>query len=368
MRLILSDTIRILGIDPGSRLTGFGVLDFAGGNASYVASGTVKSVSGDFPDRLKQIFESVSSIVDEHRPQVVAIESVFMHKNAGSALKLGQARSAALCATFAYDVEVFEYAPREIKQAVVGTGSATKEQVQHMVVALLKLQGAPAADAADALAAALCHGHQRRLQSQLMQPARRTMIGSLRGRLTFKQAPAIIIECHGVGYDVETPMSTFFELPAVGEELFLYTHLLVREDAQILYGFATEEERALFRTLLRVRGVGARDRPGHPVVDVCRGLRALYRIRGHDGIVEDSGHRQEDGGTPDRGNARSRCSRGPGTVVKIHVQQGAKSEAFDALVALGYKPAEINRLLGKLDIDGQSAEDIIRLALRQAAG
>ncbi|MFQ5609514.1 MAG: crossover junction endodeoxyribonuclease RuvC [Woeseiaceae bacterium] len=161
-------TIRILGIDPGSRLTGFGVLDFEGGCATYVASGTVKSIDGEFPDRLKQIFESLSSIVDEHRPQVVAIESVFMHKNAGSALKLGQARSAALCATFAHDVEVFEYAPREIKQAVVGTGSATKEQVQHMVVSLLNLQGAPAADAADALAAALCHGHQRRVRGRLL--------------------------------------------------------------------------------------------------------------------------------------------------------------------------------------------------------
>ena len=96
-----------------------------------------------------------------------AIESVFMHKNAGSALKLGQARSAALCATFAFEVEVFEYAPREIKQAVVGTGAASKEQVQHMVVTLLALQGAPGSDAADALAAALCHGHQRRIGSQL---------------------------------------------------------------------------------------------------------------------------------------------------------------------------------------------------------
>ena len=167
----MSEIIRILGIDPGSRLTGFGVLDLAGDSAVYVASGTVRSVDGEFPDRLRQIFESVSTIVDEHRPQVVAIESVFMHKNAGSALKLGQARSAALCATFTHDVEVFEYAPREIKQAVVGTGSATKEQVQHMVVSLLNLQGAPAADAADALAAALCHGHQRRLQRRLAASA-----------------------------------------------------------------------------------------------------------------------------------------------------------------------------------------------------
>ena len=158
---------RILGIDPGSRFTGFGVLDFEGDRSTYVASGTIRSPDGAFPDRLKKIFSSVNDIVEQYRPDVVAIESVFMAKNASSALKLGHARSAALCATFAFDVEVHEYAPREIKLAVVGTGSASKEQVQHMVVSLLQLDGKPAADAADALAAALCHGHQRRLRSRL---------------------------------------------------------------------------------------------------------------------------------------------------------------------------------------------------------
>lgn len=162
---------RILGIDPGSRFTGFGVLDFERDRATYVASGTVKSLDGDFPDRLKQIFVSVRDIVAQYRPDVVAIESVFMAKNASSALKLGHARSAALCATFEFDVEVFEYAPREIKQAIVGTGSATKEQVQHMILSLLQLDGVPAADAADALAAALCHGHQHRIRGRLSSMA-----------------------------------------------------------------------------------------------------------------------------------------------------------------------------------------------------
>jgi len=171
LRHSLTETRRILGIDPGSRYTGFGIVDLVGDQASYVASGTVKSLDGDFPDRLKQIFMSMTDIVREYRPDVVAIESVFMHKNAGSALKLGQARSAALCATFEFSIEVFEYAPREIKQAVVGTGSASKDQVQHMVVSLLSLQGTPASDAADALAAALCHGHQRRIRSQLGEHA-----------------------------------------------------------------------------------------------------------------------------------------------------------------------------------------------------
>ena len=163
----MTSTRRILGIDPGSRLTGFGVLDFVGDQPTYVASGTVRTPDGSFPDRLKRIFESVREVVAEYRPDVVAIESVFMARNAGSALKLGHARSAALCATFAFEVEVCEYAPREIKQAVVGTGSASKEQVQHMVVSLLQLDGVPSADAADALAAAICHGHRRTLKAAL---------------------------------------------------------------------------------------------------------------------------------------------------------------------------------------------------------
>ena len=168
----MTERRRILGIDPGSRLTGFGVLDFEDDRAAYVASGTIKSADGEFPTRLKRIYGAVSDIVAEYRPDVVSIESVFMARNAGSALKLGHARAAALCATFGYDVDVVEYAPREIKLAVVGTGSASKEQVQHMVVSLLQLDGLPAVDASDALAAAICHGHRRRMQSRLSDASR----------------------------------------------------------------------------------------------------------------------------------------------------------------------------------------------------
>jgi len=162
---------RILGIDPGSRLTGFGVLDFVSDHAVYVASGSIKSVEGEFSERLKAIFNAVSELVAEYQPDVVAVESVFVHKNPGSALKLGHARSAAICATFQSDAAVHEYAPREIKLAVVGTGAASKEQVQHMVVTILRLEGTPSPDAADALATALCHGHQRRLGARLTERA-----------------------------------------------------------------------------------------------------------------------------------------------------------------------------------------------------
>ena len=193
------------------------------------------------------------------------------------------------------------------------------------------------------------------------------MIGSLRGRLIAKQAPSIILECNGVGYDVETPMSTFFELPAVGSECFLFTHLLVREDAQILYGFATDAERALFRNVLKVRGIGARialailSAMSESDFNRCIEYEDAAALAKIPGIGKKTAERLIV-------EMRDRITTKGDNVVRIDVEKGAKSEAIDALVALGYKPAEVTRLIAKLDVDGQSAEDIIRLALRQAAG
>lgn len=150
---------RILGIDPGSRITGFGIVERQGGRTVYIESGCVRAGDGDFPGRLKTIFEGISDVVRIYAPEAAAIEKVFMHRNADSALKLGQARGAAICALTAAGLGVNEYSPSEIKQATVGKGNAAKEQVQHMVQALLKLPAVPQADAADALAVALCHFH-----------------------------------------------------------------------------------------------------------------------------------------------------------------------------------------------------------------
>jgi crossover junction endodeoxyribonuclease RuvC len=162
--------VRVLGLDPGSRCTGFGIIDFANGNAVYVSSGAI-NISGDsFPGRLQEIFARVRALVSEYQPAEVAIERVFVNKNADSALKLGQARGAALCGAFSGTVRVFEYSAREIKMAVVGAGGAEKTQVQHMVRALLHLQGRLSADAADALAVALCHAHGRELRRLLRVP------------------------------------------------------------------------------------------------------------------------------------------------------------------------------------------------------
>jgi len=170
------NTVRILGIDPGSRVTGYGIIDTQGATTRYVASGCLPLGDGDFTGRLREIFVRVGDLVEEYAPSHIAIEQVFMHKNADSALKLGQARAAAICATFSGAASLYEYAAREVKQAIVGRGGAQKHQVQHMVKAILSLESAPLSDEADALAVALCHAHSYRLRADVgavaMRPRR----------------------------------------------------------------------------------------------------------------------------------------------------------------------------------------------------
>jgi crossover junction endodeoxyribonuclease RuvC len=154
--------VRILGLDPGSRRTGFGCIDSRGGTLTVIAHGCLNVAAAAPMARLRLIFEGLRALMSEHAPVEVAIERVFVSRNVDSALKLGQARGAALCAVPA-GVPVFEYAPRAIKLAVVGSGAAEKFQVAHMIKALLALGERPGADAADALAVAVCHAHTRTL-------------------------------------------------------------------------------------------------------------------------------------------------------------------------------------------------------------
>ena len=152
---------RILGIDPGSRCTGYGVLEQVGGRCSVVTWGTVQTSGAEMAPRLGQIFSALEQVVGDCAPEEVAVEKVFMARNADSALKLGQARGAAIAAVVRSDLPVFEYGARQVKQAVVGQGGAAKQQVGTMVRNLLALECMPPEDAADALAVALCHAHTR---------------------------------------------------------------------------------------------------------------------------------------------------------------------------------------------------------------
>jgi len=151
----------ILGIDPGSRITGFGVVRQTARGCEYVASGCIRTGDGELHDRLLVVFRGVSEIIRQHGPVTMGIERVFMARNADSALKLGQARGAAIVAAAEAGLEIAEYTASQVKQAVAGTGGANKEQVMMMVMHLLKLTKRPQIDASDALAIALCHAHTR---------------------------------------------------------------------------------------------------------------------------------------------------------------------------------------------------------------
>lgn len=151
----------ILGVDPGSRITGYGLIKEKQGEIYYLDSGCIRTSQEELSQRLLQIFDGICQLMDKYSPDEVAIEQVFMHQNPSSALKLGHARGAAMVAAASHRIKVKEYSAREVKQAVVGYGAAQKEQVKHMVVQLLMLNSPPQSDAADALAIAICHSHMR---------------------------------------------------------------------------------------------------------------------------------------------------------------------------------------------------------------
>lgn len=161
----------ILGIDPGSRITGYGLVRVANNRPCYIASGCVRVNTEDFSQRLQQIFQGIREVIHQYHPDEVAIEQVFMHQNANSAIKLGQARGVAIVAATDLKVPLSEYAARQIKQAVVGYGGADKVQVQQMIKALLNLSDVPQSDAADALAVAVCHAQMR--TSRIRQVAKK---------------------------------------------------------------------------------------------------------------------------------------------------------------------------------------------------
>ena len=154
--------MRVLGLDPGSRRTGFGVIECRGPDCVHIAHGCIAAAGDSLAERLRVIFQALQGLIGEHEPEEVAVERVFVNRNIESALKLGQARGAALCAV-PQGTPVFEYAPRAIKLAVVGSGGAEKSQVAHMIRLLLRIDARMSPDASDALAVAICHAHSRRL-------------------------------------------------------------------------------------------------------------------------------------------------------------------------------------------------------------
>ena len=162
----------ILGIDPGSRVTGYGIIRERNQTLEYIDSGCIRTADGELSQRLLEIFNGICQLMDTFSPTEVAIEEVFMHENPSSALKLGHARGVAMVACASHRVKVSEYSAREVKLSLVGYGAAKKEQVKHMVVSLLMLNSSPQSDAADALGIAICHSHMR--NSPLAATSRRS--------------------------------------------------------------------------------------------------------------------------------------------------------------------------------------------------
>jgi crossover junction endodeoxyribonuclease RuvC len=362
---------RILGIDPGLRVTGFGIIEKDGSRLSYIASGTIKSGEGELPERLGALFRGLTAVLEEHQPQEVAIEKVFVNVNPQSTLLLGQARGAAIVAAVHQGITVAEYTALQIKQAVVGNGHADKQQVQEMVKRLLSLTKAPAADPADALACAICHAQQcsggnRAAACRLNTEKRKTfMIGRLRGVLISKNAPFVMVDVNGVGYEVEVPVSTLSALPSTEDLVVLHTHLVVREDAHLLYGFASLHERNAFRMLLKVSGVGPKLAlallSGLSVselagVVVRQDVTRLTRISGvgkktAERLLLELRDKFKDAGV----------SLGP--EVGSLPRDDVSGDVANALTALGYNDKEVAHALKAIPV-GTPVEESIRLSLR----
>ncbi len=157
----------VMGIDPGSRFTGYGVIASEAGAQSYIASGVIKTGDGDLSSKLLIIYKSMNELISQFKPDVVAVETTFAAKNVQSAIKLSEARASAIVAAAVNDLPVYEYTPMQIKSALTGTGSALKQQVKYMVKMLLHLKGDPQTDASDALACAICHAHIFQVTSKM---------------------------------------------------------------------------------------------------------------------------------------------------------------------------------------------------------
>jgi holliday junction DNA helicase RuvA len=332
------------------------VIEASGRRLSYVSSGCVRSGEGELAARLKTLLEGLNEVIAQHVPAQVVVEKVFVNVNPQSTLALGQARGTAICAAVLAGLPVAEYTALQVKQSVVGAGN-----------------GAPAARASRrALTGCRGRARLRHLPCARRQaghagnprPAHEErsagVIGRLTGRLAAKHPPQVLVDVGGIAYEVDVPMSTFYSLPATGEAVTLFTHLVVREDAHLLFGFATLDERTAFRRLIRISGIGART-----ALSVLSGLSV--------GDLADAVARQEAGRlvkVPGIGKKTAERLllelKGKLEEVSSPSSQAPSSDVLNALLALGYSEKEAQAVVRDLP-GGLPVAEAIRAALKALA-
>ena len=253
----IRDPVRILGIDPGLRRTGWGVIEIDGNRLTFVGCGSVEPPDSlPLANRLLAIHEGLAAVLGDFQPAEAAVEQTFVNKDGVATLKLGQARGVAMLAPAMFGISVAEYAPNQVKKTVVGAGHADKDQILMMLKILLPKAEPKSADAADALAIAITHAHHR--ASAALRLGWRAMIGKLKGLIDSYGEDYVILDVGGVGYQVHCSARTLQALPSPGEAAVLSIETYVREDQIKLFGFRSDVEREWFRLLQTVQGVGAK--------------------------------------------------------------------------------------------------------------
>ena len=359
-----------MGIDPGAANLGFGIVRVEGSRMVALDGGVVETTP-ELPmeRRLERIHKALAELIAWHEPQAMAIEDVYFGKNVRSAMAVGQASGVAMLAAAQRGVRCFSYTPQAIKMAVCGSGAAGKKQVQRMVGTLLGLPEPPSPDhAADALAVAICHGGGagRRAGGRSGGGAGR-MIAAVRGEVMVRRADHVVVDAAGVGYRLAVSSETLKAVPATGRDVFLHAELISRDDSLSLYGFASEEERDLFRELISVSGIGPKVAiaalSGGSARDLFRAIAAgdAKRFQAVPGIGKRTSERIIV-------ELREKVAGALEEEVAIAAEDGSDPRALarDGLVNLGYAPLEAEQLLD--GIDGEDPETLVAAALRKAGG
>ncbi|CAK9039437.1 Holliday junction ATP-dependent DNA helicase RuvA [Durusdinium trenchii] len=363
----MSKLIRVFGIDPGSSVTGWGVIDCAGARLSYAASGVIRPKRGAaHAQKLAEIFNGLQELIERYRPHEAAVEETFVNASPRDALVLGQARGVALLAPALGELPVAEYAANSVKKSVVGRGHADKAQVQAMVKVLLPQCPAPKPDEADALASI----------------GDSVMIGRLKGTVAALGADAVLIDVSGVGYEAYAAPRLLQNL-AVGEAATLSIETYVREDVIRLYGFESEHERQCFRLLQTVQGVGAKH--GLAILQVLSPAELYDAVAAEDvtalARAHGVGKRLAQRIATELQSKVGSLAEQTGEVVTLAVRKkvadagggdpvlAARADAVSALANLGYDSIDARRAVAAAAeaMDEPGVEALIKAALKDLA-